>query len=79
MTTNGPLQPAATRVDVPSWNGEADKLASYKFEISMFTKSIKTADRYVCGPQLVRALGARVQAAVESCPDIDTVDEIDKD
>ncbi|CAK0837902.1 unnamed protein product, partial [Prorocentrum cordatum] len=52
---------------------------SYKFDVSMFTKSIKTAERYVCGPQLVRALGARVRTTVESCPDIDTVDEIDKD
>ncbi|CAK0818384.1 unnamed protein product, partial [Prorocentrum cordatum] len=57
----------------------ADKSMSYKFEVSMFTKSIKTAERYVCGPQLVRALGARVRTTVESCPDIDTVDEIDKD
>ena len=68
-----------TRMDVPTWNGEADKLTSYKFEVAMFTKSIKLVDRYVCGPQLVRALGARVRNLVESCPDIDTVDEIDKD
>ncbi|CAK0901098.1 unnamed protein product [Prorocentrum cordatum] len=79
MATTAASGPPTTRVDVPSWNGEADKLTSYKFEVSMFTKSIKTAERYVCGPQLVRALGARVRTTVESCPDIDTVDEIDKD
>ncbi|CAK0899034.1 unnamed protein product, partial [Prorocentrum cordatum] len=79
MATTAASGPPTTRVDVPSWNGEADKLTSYRFEVSMFTKSIKTAERYVCGPQLVRALGARVRTTVESCPDIDTVDEIDKD
>eukprot|EP00959_Pyramimonas_sp_CCMP1952_P034763 728433-Pyramimonas_sp.AAC.1 len=61
MATTAASGPPTTRVDVPSWNGEADKLMSYKFDVSMFTKSIKTAERYVCGPQLVRALGARVR------------------
>ncbi|CAK0851391.1 unnamed protein product [Prorocentrum cordatum] len=80
MTTIGPSQSttATTRVDVPTWNGEADRLTSYKFEINMFMKSIKVADRYVCGPQLVRVLGASVRMTVENCPDINDVDEIDK-
>ena len=54
-------------------------MMSYKFEIAMFTESIKVADRYVCGPQLVRALGARVRTTVESCTSINDVDEIDQD
>eukprot|EP00959_Pyramimonas_sp_CCMP1952_P380136 7963768-Pyramimonas_sp.AAC.1 len=44
----------------------------------MFVKSIRVNDRYVCGPQLVRALGPRVRNAVESCPSIDDVDELDE-
>ncbi|CAK0827540.1 unnamed protein product, partial [Prorocentrum cordatum] len=62
---------------VPSWNGEAEKLSNYRFEVSMFVKSIRVNDRYVCGPQLVRALGPRVRNAVESCPSINDVDEVD--
>ncbi|CAK0904649.1 unnamed protein product, partial [Prorocentrum cordatum] len=42
-----------SRHEVPSWNGEAEKLSSYRFEVSMFAKSIRVNDRYVCGPQLV--------------------------
>ncbi|CAK0826625.1 unnamed protein product [Prorocentrum cordatum] len=68
---------APSRVEVPSWNGEAEKLSNYRFEVSMFAKSIRVNDRYVCGPQLVRALGPRVRNAVESCPSINDVDEVD--
>ncbi|CAK0843086.1 unnamed protein product [Prorocentrum cordatum] len=68
---------APSRVEVPSWNGEAEKLSNYRFEVSMFVKSIRVNDRYVCGPQLVRALGPRVRNAVESCPSINDVDEVD--
>eukprot|EP00959_Pyramimonas_sp_CCMP1952_P282875 5913001-Pyramimonas_sp.AAC.1 len=45
----------------------------------MFVKSVRVADRYVCGPQLVRALGPRARGAVESCPKIDLVDTVDED
>ncbi|CAK0809563.1 unnamed protein product [Prorocentrum cordatum] len=68
---------APSRVEVPSWNGEAEKLSNYRFEVSMFAKSIRVNGRYVCGPQLVRALGPRVRNAVESCPSINDVDEVD--
>eukprot|EP00959_Pyramimonas_sp_CCMP1952_P323262 6764610-Pyramimonas_sp.AAC.1 len=44
----------------------------------MFVKSIRVNGRYVCGPQLVRALGPRVRNTVESCPSIDVVDEVDE-
>ncbi|CAK0829661.1 unnamed protein product [Prorocentrum cordatum] len=74
-TTSGSSTPA--RVEVPSWNGEAEKLSSYHFEVAMFVKSIRLSDRYVCGPQLVRALGPRVRNAVESCPSIDDVGRVD--
>eukprot|EP00959_Pyramimonas_sp_CCMP1952_P405764 8504182-Pyramimonas_sp.AAC.1 len=69
---------APSRVEVPSWNGEAEKLSNYRFEVSMFVKSIRVSDRYVCGPQLVWALGPRVRNAVESCPSISDVDEVDE-
>ncbi|CAK0890399.1 unnamed protein product, partial [Prorocentrum cordatum] len=65
------------QLGVPSWNGEAEKLSSYRFEVAMFVKSIRLSDRYVCGSQLVRALGPRVRNAVESCPPIDDVDRVD--
>ncbi|CAK0882743.1 unnamed protein product, partial [Prorocentrum cordatum] len=53
MMTFGPSQSAitATCVDVPTWNGSAETLTSYKFKVAMFTKSISVADRHVCGPQ----------------------------
>ncbi|CAK0870614.1 unnamed protein product [Prorocentrum cordatum] len=54
------------KVDVPICNGEADKLSSYRFEVSMLVKSFKTADLYVCGPQL-------------ACPKIDEIDTVDQD
>eukprot|EP00959_Pyramimonas_sp_CCMP1952_P042514 888851-Pyramimonas_sp.AAC.1 len=76
-TTSGPSTPA--RVEVPSWNGEAEKLSSYRFEVATFVTSIRLSDRYVCAPQLVRALGPRVRNAVESCPAIDAVDRVDED
>ena len=78
MATTGSASSSTQRVEVPTWNGEADRLTAYKFEVNMFVKSIKTTDRYVCGPQLVRALGPRVRTTVESCPVIDEVDKIDE-
>eukprot|EP00959_Pyramimonas_sp_CCMP1952_P437519 9160416-Pyramimonas_sp.AAC.1 len=44
----------------------------------MFVKSTRVTDRYVCGPQLVRALGPRVRNALESCPAINGVGEVDE-
>ncbi|CAK0849466.1 unnamed protein product [Prorocentrum cordatum] len=67
-----------SRVEVPTWNGEVDKLSNYRFEVSTFVKSARGTDRYVCGPQLVRALGPRVRNAVGSCPKIDQVDVVDE-
>ena len=78
MATTGAASSSTQRVETPTWNGEADRLTNYRFEVNMFVKSFKTTDRYVCGPQLVRALGPRVRTTVESCPIIDEVDKIDE-
>ncbi|CAK0844313.1 unnamed protein product, partial [Prorocentrum cordatum] len=67
---------AALRLDVPSWDGEPDRLLAYKFDVGLFSKSYKTQDRYVVGPQLVRALGARSRRLAQACPDIDKIDEV---
>ncbi|CAK0846211.1 unnamed protein product [Prorocentrum cordatum] len=67
---------AALRLDVPSWDGEPDKLLAYKFDVGLFSKSYKVQDRYVVGPQLVRALGARTRRLAQACPDIDNIDEV---
>eukprot|EP00959_Pyramimonas_sp_CCMP1952_P115942 2423796-Pyramimonas_sp.AAC.1 len=66
---------AALRLDVPSWDGEPDKLLAYKFDVGLFSKSYKMQDRYVVGPQVMRALGARTRRLAQACPDIDKIDE----
>ncbi|CAK0860660.1 unnamed protein product [Prorocentrum cordatum] len=55
---------------------EPDKLLAYKFGVGLFSKSYKMQDRYVVGPQLVRALGARTRRLAQACPDIDKIDEV---
>ncbi|CAK0898390.1 unnamed protein product [Prorocentrum cordatum] len=64
------------RLDVPTWDGKPDKLLSYRFDVGLFTVSYKLPDRYVVGPQLVRALGARTRRLAQACPDIDKIDEV---
>ncbi|CAK0814132.1 unnamed protein product [Prorocentrum cordatum] len=64
------------RLDVPTWDGEPDKLLSYRFDVGLFTKSHKLQDRYVVGPQLVRSLGARARRLAQACPDIERIDDV---
>ena len=71
--------PGGLRLDVPTWDGEPNKFISYKFDVGLFSKSYKTNDRYVVGPQLVRALGARTRRLAQACPDIDKIDEVAED
>jgi len=61
---------------VPSWNGEAETLATYRFDVTMYIKGVKKVDRYVCGPCLVRALGPKTKAHAEAYPSLADVDEI---
>ena len=67
------------RLDVPTWDGEPDKLISHKFDVGLFSKSYMTNDRHVVGPQLFRALGARTRRLAQACPDIDKIDEVADD
>ena len=76
-TSLGGVQQA--RVEVPSWDGEPDKLLNYKFDVMMFAKSYRLADRYVVGPQLIRALGPRTRLLAQGSPDINEIEETDRD
>ena len=46
--------PEAGRAGIPQWNGEAEKLNTYRFDVKMFIMSAMKNDRYLCGPLLVR-------------------------
>ena len=38
---------ASGRAEVPTWNGEPQKLTTYHFDIKMFVMSIRKADRHI--------------------------------
>ena len=63
---------------MPFWNGELEKLTSYRFDIKMFIKRVRKADRYICGSQLARGLGARVKPHAESHENLEKIDEVDE-
>ena len=69
--------PGGGKTDVPQWNGEPDKLTTYRFDVLMFMKSVRKTDRYICGPQLVRGLGPRLRIHAEAYESLDELDAMD--
>ena len=70
------VTPGAGRAEIPQWNGEAEKLTTYRFEVEMFIMSVRKKDRYICGPQLARGLGPRVRTFAESYEKRAQLDEV---
>ena len=70
--------PEAGRAGIPQWNGEAEKLNTYRFDVKMFIMSVRKNDRYLCGPLLVRGLGPRVKTFAESYGQLAKLDEVNE-
>ena len=66
------------RPEVPAWSGEPEKLPACRLEACMHANADTVADRYVVGPQLVRALGPKVRVLAKSCPNMLAAGEVDK-
>ena len=72
------VTPEAGRAGIPQWNGEAEKLTTYRFDVKMFIMSVRKNDRYLCGPLLVRGLGPRVKTFAESYGQLAKLDEVNE-
>ena len=64
---------------VPSWDGVAETYAVYRFDQTLYVKRIRKADRYLCGPQLVRALGPQPRNVIETWDGLDDIDEVNEE
>ena len=73
------VTPGAGRAEIPRWNGEAEKLTTYRFDVRMFIMSVRKNDRYICGPQLVRGLGPRVKTFAESYDKLAQLDSVSEE
>ena len=72
------ITPGAGRAEIPQWDGEAEKLTTYRFEVEMFIMSVRKKDIYICGPQLVRGLGPRARTFAESYEKRAQLDEVNE-
>ncbi|CAK0818064.1 unnamed protein product [Prorocentrum cordatum] len=67
---------SSTPIGRPIMGRRARQAAGVQVRRRALQKSYKMQDRYVVGPQLVRALGARTRRLAQACPDIDKIDEV---
>ena len=70
--------PGTGRAEIPQWDGEAEKLTTYRFDVKMFIMSVRKGDRHVCGPLLVRGLGPRIETFAESYGQLAQLDEVNE-